>query len=507
VFEVKKTAATLAIVLSLTVAIATNAFAEDTLPAPAGSERSRSDSYLLQFADIGTSGNESGYIKSYKGTSSGKTFKYYNAVLPNCGQKYKFGCIQSIEVKRSSETAWEVLKPGAKFFNDPIASWSPNPDGTRDNNLWSTWVGDEGKGLPPSEKVQLYDSTLHTHGGGNSYVIKALMSGGEESPGKFILSEFGLSITPVEILGYDPKIVGSKEVVTVIDYLFPKDLEFRFTVKLGGLYSQVNGWFFGRVTDAEIDLNAKSKTLIVRGSPSTTPVQSGYMPYPVPDAFKEYFGSGTDTASGNLPTQVFSPTFSVFGNPIENWLKYKPYLNQRASFEPEVWKIDVAPKSNYKVSNDFQNCLDKKSGISGLLTTNATVYDPNPPSWSAKDATLTYQVAGPELLSDGSKNRGNYLLAIRADVASCLWKSDLKNAKATVEVTNGDGTAGAQIATTSLSQKNGWLYFSATGFHFSAPKIKVKLVPAKVFKITCVKGKAIKTVAGTAPKCPTGYQS
>ena len=119
---------------------------------------------------------------------------------------------------------------------------------------------------------------------------------------------------------------------------------------------------------------------------------------------------------------------------------------------------------------------------------------------------MTYQVAGPELLSDGSKNRGNYLLAIRADVASCLWKSDLKNTKATVEVTNGDGTAGAQIATTSLSQKNGWLYFSASGFHFSAPKIKVKLMPTKIVKITCVKGKVIKTVTGNNAKCPSGYQ-
>ena len=502
----KKAVAALAIALSVALTLSTSAVAEDTSPAPQGNERARKDSYLLQFADLGTSENESGYIKSYTNKSTGKPYKFYSAVLPNCNDQFKFGCIQGVEVKRKSENSWEVLKPGAKFFNDPIASWSPKPDGTRDNNLWSTWAGEEEKGLPPSEKVQLYDSALHTHGGGPSYLVKALMNGYESSPGKFTVTEFGLSISPEKIMSYDQNIPGSKEVVRVANYLFPKDLEFRFTVKLGGLYSQVNGWFFGRVTDAEIDLNAKSKTLVVRGSPSTTPVQSGYMPYPVPEAFKEYFGSGPNPTSGNLPTQVFSPTFSVFGNPIENWLKYKPYLNQKASFEPEVWKINVAPKSNYKVNNDFQNCLEGKLGISGLLTTNATVYDPNPPTWSAKDASLTYQVAGPELFSDGSKNRGNYLLAIRADVASCLWKSDLKNAKATVEVTNGDGSAGAQIATTSLSQKNGWLYFSASGFHFSAPTIKVKLLPAKIFKITCTKGKVVKTVTGSSPKCPSGYK-
>ena len=502
----KKSVTVLAFVLSGALAFITSAVAEETAPAPLGNERVRGDSYLLQFADPRTSGNENGYLKTYTLKSSGRPYKFYSAVLPNCNDKFKFGCIQSIEVKTKSETVWEKLTPGAKFWNDRVATWSPNPDGTRTENLWSSWVGDEESGLPPSEKVQLYDSTLHTHGGGTSYVAKALMQGFESSPGKFKLTEFALSISAGKIMSYAPDATNSKEILSVRSYLFPKNLEFRFTMNLGVLYPQLNGWFFGRITDAQIDLNAKSQTMIVRGSPSTTPVQSGYMPYPVPEGFKEYFVSEFDTKSGNLPVRVFSPTFNVFGNPIDNWLRFKPYLNQKASFEPEVWKIDAAPNFNSRAYGDFQSCIDNKPGISGLITTNATVYNPKPPSWDDEEATLNYQVAGPELLSDGSKNRGNYLLAIRTDVASCLWKSDLKNAKATVEVTYGDGTSGAQIATTTLSQNKGWLYFSASGFHFSAPIIKVKLLPAKVFKITCVKGKAIKTVKGTSPKCPTGYQ-
>ena len=502
----RKTVAVLVMALSVALSLTTSAVAEDTSPAPQGNERSRNDSYLLQFADLGTSENENGNIRSFTSKSTGKPYKFYSAVLPNCNDKFKFGCIKSIEAKLKTEAVWEKLAPGAKFWNDRLASWTPNPDGTRTDNLWSSWVGDEESGLPPSEKVQLYDSVLHTHGGGSSYLVKALMNGFESSPGKFTVTEFGLSISPEKIRSYDKSIPGSKEVLSVESYTFPQNLEFRLTMNLGVLYPQLNGWFFGRVIDAEIQPDARNRTLVVRGGPSKTPVQSGYMPYPVPPEFKDKFLAGPSSMNGLLPTYVYSPTFTASGNPIENWLNFKPYLNQKASFEPEVWKINVAPKSTFVVNQDFQNCLEDKPGISGLLTTNATVYDPNPPTWSAKDATLTYQVAGPELLSDGSKNRGNYLLAIRADVASCLWKSDLKNTKATVEVTNGDGTAGAQIATTSLSQKTGWLYFSASGFHFSAPKIKVKLMPTKIVKITCVKGKVIKTVTGNNAKCPSGYQ-
>jgi hypothetical protein len=65
---------------------------------------------------------------------------------------------------------------------------------------------------------------------------------------------------------------------------------------------------------------------------------------------------------------------------------------------------------------------------------------------------------------------------------------------------------GTQIATTTMSQRNGWLYFSASGFHFSAPTIKVKLNSEKILKITCVKGKTKKLVTGTNPKCPSGYK-
>ncbi len=491
--------------LTLIVALIPIAKAEEAELAPVGIDKQRTDAYLLKFQDsASSSANSSGYqeeksIEGSRRTSS----KYYSAVLPFCGKSHTFGCIDSVEVKKISEIQWEILTPGEKFWNHPIAATTPQSDGTKLEHMWSTWKGDSAIGLPPSEKVQVFNSAMYLHGGGNSYVVKSLMRGNDVFEGAFSANQFSLSIIPVRVLKYNPLIEGSREIFSVENYRFPENIEFRITIKMGSLFPQLNGWFFGRVDDAEIDLNSKTQTLVVQGSPSLTPVQTGYMPYPVPEKYKGAFLATPNTFNGNLPSYVFSPTNS---ESVNYWLKYKEYLQPNASFESEVWQIDAAPKSFFEVDQNFENCTAKLVGVTGLLTTNATAYVPKPPTWNPSDNSLLYQVAGPEFLSTGKKNLGKYLLALRTDVASCLWKSNLKNAKATVEVTNGDGSSGAQLSTTTISQRNGWLYFSASGFHFSAPTIKVKLNSQNPIKITCLKGKIKKIITGSNPKCPSGYK-
>jgi hypothetical protein len=97
----------------------------------------------------------------------------------------------------------------------------------------------------------------------------------------------------------------------------------------------------------------------------------------------------------------------------------------------------------------------------------------------------------------------------------------------------------SSVATTVVSERNGWLYLSANGFTFSSPVIQVKLtqeapaptptptpiatqapapvesaapaptlkpVMAKKIAITCVKGKLVKKVSAVNPKCPAGYK-
>ena len=81
-----------------------------------------------------------------------------------------------------------------------------------------------------------------------------------------------------------------------------------------------------------------------------------------------------------------------------------------------------------------------------------------------------------------------------------------------------------------MIERDGWIKFSAYGFSFSSPTIKIRLSQpndqlqkanssssvasssvasssvAKKISITCVKGKVSKNVKGINPKCPTGYK-
>jgi hypothetical protein len=126
-----------------------------------------------------------------------------------------------------------------------------------------------------------------------------------------------------------------------------------------------------------------------------------------------------------------------------------------------------------------------------------------------KNGLLTYKVAGLHYAPDGKTlNEGSYDLVMRSDVARCLYGFSKAPISATVSVVGEGGEN--KVATTVVSEKNGWLKLAAYGFTFSSPTISVKLsqasAPAKKTTITCAKGKLTKKVTAVGPKCPAGYK-
>ena len=149
------------------------------------------------------------------------------------------------------------------------------------------------------------------------------------------------------------------------------------------------------------------------------------------------------------------------------------------------------------------------------------------PFWDKATDSLNFGVIAPHLKVNGEQNTGFFTLWAPEDFIKCRWPENtlIGAAKITVEVLNPDGTQ--QIAVTSVKQANKTLYFSAAGFHYSAPTIRVKAEkaapvvtptpaassapttkPAVVVKktITCIKGKASKKVSALNPKCPSGWK-
>ena len=182
-----------------------------------------------------------------------------------------------------------------------------------------------------------------------------------------------------------------------------------------------------------------------------------------------------------------------------------------ATYAQTVW----AAKS---MNNQYQQCMKGVNTLSGIVSTNSTMYIGSPPTFNQADQSLDYKVVSPHYLPGGTEFKGSYDLVIRSDVARCIYGFSSAPISATISVISSDGTA--QVATTLVREKDGWLTLSAKNFTFSAPTVKVSLTqeapkPAEIVRpaakakkstITCIKGKTSKKVVGSKPLCPAGYK-
>jgi hypothetical protein len=206
------------------------------------------------------------------------------------------------------------------------------------------------------------------------------------------------------------------------------------------------------------------------------------------------------------------------------------YTDKKSTFSPMKWIVEDVPsfKSLYgtwmlSAGAPGAKCIKdyKKNSPMGVTSSNATLATDGPPIWDAKTATLNYRMAALPLLSDGSKFLGHYTLQIPTEVAQCFWGVDAPKAQATISVISEDGKE--QVITAVASSNSEYFRFNVSGFHFSSPTIKMKLLtteantpsptPTKtsdpkksiVKKIVCTKGKTVKTFSNTS-KCPAGYK-
>ena len=124
--------------------------------------------------------------------------------------------------------------------------------------------------------------------------------------------------------------------------------------------------------------------------------------------------------------------------------------------------------------------------------------------------------------------------SIRGDMIRKVFKLEPKTMnEAIVEVVSSDGTPQAATHTTRYIAASDLVEIKAYGYHFSSPKIKIKLqappesptpaaspsastksseaaattpaTKAPVKTLVCKKGKLVKKVIGKNPKCPAGY--
>ena len=228
--------------------------------------------------------------------------------------------------------------------------------------------------------------------------------------------------------------------------------------------------------------------------------------------------SGVSNGADGLPYSIMKEGFGYDEGGFREVSAWIDAVGDKATYAQSVWSIRSME------SQQYGNCMKGSDSLSGIVTTNSTMYIGSPPVFNQAEQTLDYKVMSPHYLPDGSEFKGSYDLLIKSDVARCVYGFSDAPISVSVSIISSDGTS--QVATTVVGERGGWLTLAAKGFTFSAPIVRVKLsqktdpAPAKVdpapvaapkpaakkTTISCVKGKTVKKVTAVKPACPTGFK-
>lgn len=156
------------------------------------------------------------------------------------------------------------------------------------------------------------------------------------------------------------------------------------------------------------------------------------------------------------------------------------------------------------------------------------------PSWNAQTQSLDFAIQSPHTKADGSANFGFFKIWTTDEFIDCKWPGNTLSSSPRLEVRIISEDGETQTSINEVLHKDGKIFVSASGFHYSSPTIK--LLPAgaaapvvaapsasptaspnptpsktaiakpKLIAINCVKGKTVKKVTGAAPKCPAGFK-
>lgn len=417
------------------------------------------------------------------------------------------------------------------------------------NRYNTPFKGDVARGVPDSGNVSVWTIPGMQHQGGDLYLLIPKLNAEFQNvagtnPSNLDVGLYAVSKIPVAGVQIETCFFSTKT-DCYKRWPFPQNSAFKVSIKTG---AKIVGWFHGRLSAPEISSEKTSdgQTLInIEGAASTVPTlavwaKNSDLPAKLDAMIQEEF-----VQRGNQ----FAGVAYYLGNPSDRSTQAvmderNPSFNDNF-FERYMLWVDVAKDKAYATvstwsfrtmqsAQEYAKCIGD-SGVAGMVTTNSNAYIAGPPKF--EDGNLAYRVASPHYDSKGQVQIGTYDLAIRSDVARCIYGFTSAPIQATLSVVYADGES--KNATTLVSEKDNWLRLSAKGFTYSSPTIKVKFsqeaptptptpsatptptpsatpvaapspsskpVVAKKITIMCVKGKTVKKVTAVKPVCPAGYK-
>ena len=278
---------------------------------------------------------------------------------------------------------------------------------------------------------------------------------------------------------------------------FAANTRVKLTIRIS---TEVGGWFKGRIKNPLISVTrprSDVNEITVEAAPAEVPRMVYQTSISSLSPTEREYGMLNGMA-GSWDSQFISWAGASYSSTF-GYLNYlRPKVKDATSGTNTFW--------NFSSSGEQQgnSCLADTSQVLGIVTTNSMAYNGGAPQF--KNGFLNYEVAGLHYQPDGiTKVQGSYDLVIRSEVARCLYGFSRAPLSATISVI---GEGDRSIATTVVSEKNGWLKLAAYGFTFSKKTIRAKITKAKPTSIVCVatadpaKTKKVKAVN---PKCPKGF--
>ena len=415
------------------------------------------------------------------------------ALLPYCGQITE-SCIESLELK-DPETGEYVA-----------ATYVGTTSGTY-------FTGNPSVGVPSGVGPAIFESPV-AHTGGNEYTLKASLDfwytksppqGREKLEAReFILEAFATkrevgqqyfasyadvcrdtidnkSITPCSSGPMQTECVYSDDGVCGVEHYMTEGQVVKVSLILT---NQLTGWFKGRLKDPGIEvlpIDENYSRVVISGE--SVQVPRFLATFSLEKGDPDIVGPLEDNAHGG-PYTLFN---AASPRAMEIIQGMRERVNDTAAGVSTIWSIGSI-SADRAVSNGQGSsaCLADTTRLLGIVTTNAMTYLGSAPTFDS--GYLSYKVAGLHYAPDGETvNEGTYDLVMRSDVARCLYGFKNAPVSATVAVVGEQGEE--KVATTIVSEKDGWLKLAAYGFTFSEKEIQVQLRQSQM--------KTLKTFSGS----------
>jgi hypothetical protein len=309
---------------------------------------------------------------------------------------------------------------------------------------------------------------------------------------------------------------------------FPLDVSYSLTMRFA---RPISPWLNGRLVDPSISVTDKgndSTVMTISAKAMRVPEVGGYIKWSdTPEWMKAKYPAGTGGTARtpdafttkNLDTRILKVGAGTSGSrAIKEFKDWIPFLQDKPFAMKTYWTIKAITD---QPSQKMQQCAHNQ--FAGIVSSNAAVYSSGAPAWNPDTQTLDYTVGAPHYDTEGKLLTGQYVLSMRSDVARCIYGFSAAPISARVEVASEDGNPNVATTVINENKATGMLTLDASGYHYSTPKLSVKLMQEKapeptasptpstkpiaaIKTITCVKGKIKKTVKGTSVKCPTGFK-